>query len=72
MTMLVDELRRYESGTWCHLVSDASVEELHAFARLLGLRRSGKTSIFLTTICGRPKGKKPSRWARCPCEAGSW
>jgi len=24
---------------WCHMVSDASLEELHAFAKKLGLKR---------------------------------
>lgn len=45
MTVYVDELRRwptrircFKSGS-CHLMAD-SVEELHAFAARLGLRRS--------------------------------
>ena len=37
--ILVDRLRRYPSGFWCHMVTDASLEELHDFARRLGLRR---------------------------------
>ncbi len=37
--ILVDEIRRYRSGWWCHMVSDRSVEELHAFAFEIGLRR---------------------------------
>ena len=44
MAVLVDPLREYP-GTclpfrhWCHLVSDASFEELHAFADELGIPR---------------------------------
>ncbi len=37
--ILVDRLRRYPSGYWCHMVSDSSLGELHRFARRLGLRR---------------------------------
>ena len=37
--ILVDRLRRYPSGYWCHMVTDSSPEELHGFARRLGLRR---------------------------------
>jgi hypothetical protein len=37
--ILVDDLKRYRSGWWCHMVSDRSVEELHAFASEIGLRR---------------------------------
>jgi hypothetical protein len=44
VAVLVDPLREYpDTGlpfrTWCHLVSDASFEELHAFARELGIPR---------------------------------
>ena len=44
MAVLVDPLREYpDTGlpfrTWCHLVSDASFEELHAFAGELGIPR---------------------------------
>lgn len=38
--ILVDPLRRYPSGYWCHMVTDAGPDELHAFAERLGLRRS--------------------------------
>src|SRR4028119_2042535 len=37
--ILVDRLRRYPSGYWCHMVSDSSLGELHGFAQRLGLRR---------------------------------
>ena len=44
MAVLVDPLREYpDAGLpfshWCHLVSDASFEELHAFAGRLGIPR---------------------------------
>ena len=44
MAVLVDPLREYpDTGlpfrTWCHLVSDTSFEELHAFAGELGIPR---------------------------------
>ena len=37
--ILVDSIRSYPSGRWCHMVTDSSLEELHDFARRLGLRR---------------------------------
>jgi hypothetical protein len=44
VAVLVDPLREYpDTGLpfreWCHLVSDASFEELHAFADGLGIPR---------------------------------
>ena len=44
MAVLVDPLREYpDTGLpfshWCHLVSDASFDELHAFAARLGISR---------------------------------
>jgi hypothetical protein len=44
MAILVDPLREYpDTGLpfrhWCHVVSDASFEELHAFAAELGIPR---------------------------------
>jgi hypothetical protein len=44
VAVLVDPLREYpDTGlpfrSWCHLVSDASYEELHAFAKRLGIPR---------------------------------
>jgi len=45
MAVLVDELReyphvRFRVKHWCHMVSDDSFEELHAFAAALGIPRS--------------------------------
>jgi Protein of unknown function (DUF4031) len=37
--ILVDPIRSYPSGYWCHMVTDSSPEELHGFARRLGLRK---------------------------------
>jgi predicted kinase len=45
MAILVDELREYPGVTlpfsaWCHMATDGSFEELHEFARRLGLKRA--------------------------------
>jgi hypothetical protein len=44
MAVLVDELREYPHVRWtvkhwCHMVSDESFDELHAFAAALGIPR---------------------------------
>jgi hypothetical protein len=44
VTVLVDDLREYPHTRlpfrhWCHLVSDASFDELHAFAAGIGIPR---------------------------------
>ena len=44
MAVLVDPLREYPDAglpvtRWCHMVSDADFEELHAFAEQLGIPR---------------------------------
>jgi hypothetical protein len=40
--VLVDEARWWRHGRkWCHLVSDTSMDELHAFAEALGIPRRG-------------------------------
>ena len=44
MAILVDDLREYPHTRlpfrhWCHMVSDAGFEELHAFAAQLGIPR---------------------------------
>ena len=42
MTVLIDEPRWHLHGrTWSHLVSDVSVDELHAFAAAMGIPRRG-------------------------------
>lgn len=42
MTLLVDECRWWHRGRrWCHLVSDADLDELHAFAESMGIPRRG-------------------------------
>jgi predicted kinase len=45
MAILVDELREYPDvrlpfTAWCHMTTDGELEELHAFAARLGLRRA--------------------------------
>ena len=42
MAILIDEPFDYRGDgvLWCHMVSDASLDELHAFAAKLGLKRS--------------------------------
>lgn len=40
MTVLIDEPRWWWRGQrWCHLVSDTSLDELHAFTAALGIPR---------------------------------
>lgn len=42
MTILIDEARwRHRDRLWCHLVSDASLDELHAFAEANDIPRRG-------------------------------
>ena len=42
MTILVDEcIWPWRDRMWCHMVSDTSLDELHAFARWLGIPERG-------------------------------
>ncbi len=42
MAILIDEARWwFRDRRWCHLVSDASLDELHEFARRHGIPRRG-------------------------------
>lgn len=42
MAILIDEARWWHRGRrWCHLVSDRSLDELHAFADANGIPRRG-------------------------------
>lgn len=42
MTVRIDEPRWHHRGrVWCHLVSDESLDELHAFAAMVGIPRRG-------------------------------
>jgi hypothetical protein len=42
VTILIDEARwRHSDRLWCHLVSDTSLEELHAFAEANRIPRRG-------------------------------
>lgn len=43
--ILVDQVRWYDRPVerhhyWCHMVSDTSLDELHEFAKSIGLQRS--------------------------------
>jgi hypothetical protein len=41
MAILVDDpLWHWRDRRWCHLVSDTDLEELHAFAQAIGIRRA--------------------------------
>ena len=35
----VDEIRLYGLRAWCHMVTDGPIDELHAFADRIGLKR---------------------------------
>lgn len=42
MAILIDEARWWHRGhRWCHLVSDATLDELHTFADANGIPRRG-------------------------------
>ncbi len=42
MTILVDDcIWPWRDRLWCHMVSDTGLEELHAFARWLGIPERG-------------------------------
>lgn len=42
MAIYVDSLRDYgaDRGDWCHMVTDGSIDELHAFALKIGMKRA--------------------------------
>jgi hypothetical protein len=75
--ILVDDIRRYRSGWWCHMVSDRSVDELHAFASEIGLRRGWFQGGRLPHYDLRPSGRRlavcrgPRRSAR-GSSSGGW
>ena len=39
MTIYVDTIKRYDSGEWCHMAVDGTLDELHEFAQRIGLKR---------------------------------
>ena len=42
MTILIDDpIWHWQGRRWCHLVSDADLQELHNFARSLGIPEQG-------------------------------
>ena len=56
--ILVDPIMRHRSGEWCHMVSDASVEELHQFAARIGLKRKAFQSISRPHYDLRPSKRR--------------
>lgn len=50
MAIYVDKLVTWPSGSWCHMITDGALDELHAFARRLGLHQrffqSGRRASF--------------------------
>lgn len=39
MTIYVDQIAQHSNGLWCHIMTDGDIEELHAFAGRIGMRR---------------------------------
>lgn len=71
MTILIDRLRKYPPQNnpypdeeWSHLVSDASLEELHDFAASLGLKR--KWFQHSHYDCTKNKYAKAIQLGACP------
>ena len=70
MAILVDELREYPHTRlpfrhWCHLVSDDSFEELHAFAARIGIPDIASrvtTTTYRRTCARAPSRSGPRRW----------
>jgi hypothetical protein len=40
MTIYVDDIQQYPSGQWCHMTTDGAIEELHAVAKRIGMKRT--------------------------------
>ena len=70
MAVLIDEPRWWFRGRrWSHLVSDASLDELHEFAGRAGIRAGASRAI--TTTCRRTTAMRCSNWARSSWRAAS-
>ena len=39
MTVYIDNIQQYSSGPWCHMAPDSGLDELHAIAARIGLKR---------------------------------
>lgn len=37
--IFVDKIAEWPTGLWCHLLSDLSLEELHEFAKSIGVKK---------------------------------
>jgi hypothetical protein len=55
---LVDPIRRHQSGEWCHMVSDESLEELHEFAATIGLKRKAFQGVSRPHYDLRPSKRR--------------
>jgi hypothetical protein len=68
MAILIDEARWwFRDERWCHLVSDRSLEELHAFADEVGIPRRG----FQGDHYDVPERFRPEMIAAGACEVES-
>ncbi len=68
VTILIDVARWWFDGRkWCHLVSDASYEELHAFADAVGIPRRA----FQGDHYDVPEEYRPAMVAAGAVEVGS-
>ena len=56
--ILVDPIRRHQSGEWCHMVSDESVGELHEFAATIGLKRKAFQGVSRPHYDLRPSKRR--------------
>ena len=56
--ILVDPIRRHQSGEWCHMVSDKSVGELHEFAATIGLKRKAFQGVSRPHYDLRPSKRR--------------
>jgi Protein of unknown function (DUF4031) len=56
--ILVDPVRQHQSGEWCHMVSDKSLEELHEFAARIGLKRDAFQSTSRPHYDLRPSKRR--------------
>ena len=56
--ILVDPIRRHQSGEWCHMVSDESLEELHEFAATIGLKRKAFQGVSRPHYDLRPSKRR--------------
>ena len=69
VAVLIDEPRWWFRGRkWCHLVSDASLDELHDFVAALGHPPARRSRAITTTS---PRSTARRWWPRAPIEVDS-